>query len=54
MRSDHPDSKYVFTIFQYLKELAIKFRDNVIMVCAETKQRNNGVCESKQPITWGK
>ena len=54
MRSGHPDSKYVFTIFQYLKELAIKFRDNAIMVCAESKQRNNGVCESKQPITWGK
>ena len=37
MRSDHPDSKYVFTIFQYLKELAIKFRDSVIMVCADYK-----------------
>ena len=37
MRSYHPDSKYGFTIFLYLKELAVKFRDNVIMVCADNK-----------------
>ena len=37
MKSDHPDSKYVFTILQYLKELAAKFCDNVIVVCADDK-----------------
>ena len=35
MRLDHPDSKYIFTIFQCLKELAVKFCDNIIMVCAD-------------------
>ena len=37
MRLDHPVSKYVFTIFHYLKDLAVKFRNNVIMVCADDK-----------------
>ena len=37
MRSDPPDGKYIFTIFQYLKELAIEFHDNIIMVCADDK-----------------
>ena len=37
MRSDHPHSKNIFTIFHYLKEFAIKFCDSVIMVCADDK-----------------
>ena len=37
MSSDHPDSKYVFTLFQYLKELAIKFQDHTIMICTDDK-----------------
>ena len=37
MRLDHPGSKYIFMIFQYLKELAVKFRNNIIMVCADNK-----------------
>ena len=27
MRANHPDSKYAYTYFTYLKEFAIKFRD---------------------------
>ena len=37
MRSDHPHSKYIFRIFQYLKELAIEFCYNITIVCAEDK-----------------
>ena len=37
MRSDHPDSKNVFTLFKYLKELAVKFQDHTMMIYADGK-----------------
>ena len=37
MRSDHVDSKYAFVYYSFLKEFAVKYRDNAFMACLDDK-----------------
>ena len=37
MRSEHPDSKYAYVYYTYLKELAVKYRENTMLVFLDDK-----------------
>ena len=45
LRETHQDCHYVSAVFKYLKEFAVKFRDNCVMVCMDDKHH----CEVGEP-----
>ncbi len=37
LSADHPDGQYAATIYRYLKDMTIKYRDNCVFVCVDDK-----------------
>src|SRR6266542_6639465 len=50
LRCDHIDAHYASALFRYLKELAIKFRDNTWLIFLDDKHRCK-ISESGSPVT---